>query len=87
MTSFFMQFEKRRRGLLWEAFSSEGEGSKGYKCGGGGGGKGRVGPGNTSLLLSSHIFYSMSSQRSSQGSKLDLSLSRIGEYCVNHGHI
>ena len=28
-----MHFEKRRRGLLWEAFGSEGEGSSGCKRG------------------------------------------------------
>ena len=38
MKSFFMHFEKRQRGLLWEAFCSEGEGSSGCKRGG----KGRL---------------------------------------------
>ena len=38
VTSFSMHFEKLRRGLLWEAFCNEGEGSSGCKRGG----KGRV---------------------------------------------
>ena len=32
--SFYMHLEKRRRGLLWETFRSEGEGSTGCKLGG-----------------------------------------------------
>ena len=34
MTSFSMHFEKRRHGLLGEAFHIEGEGSSGCKRGG-----------------------------------------------------
>ena len=35
VTSFSMRFEKRRRGLLREAFHSEGERASGFKRGGG----------------------------------------------------